>query len=710
MATAPRRGIVLRLSTEGTEQVKTALKALGAEGEAALRQLERGAAGVTPQLRALDATTKTLGQSVRGEFQRLSTGIVGMISPVNLLIGAFGTLVGAVIASFSQAEEEVESLDDLIAAHADTVGLIEEAYKAASEGLADYAAESIEVYTTALAFQTDQLQEALNKARDELYRETLVAGGLVDDTLEPVFDQIMRLASDSGVSIAALREEVGQLRTAFPEDAITQAAGKFLELTQALFNSEQEIERNNESLRQAAEILAGTAGATERTTATINDAIAANERLAKARGLSTDAAREEAEVQEVLARQSAERIAALLQEEALKAGSAVNAIIAEAYNDPALTEAAVALSEPVLALFDSIRAGTPDVTAFRAAIATFANLDPENSGLQTFVANLIAVTNLAQSLQAGLNPAEPPARSGGGGAAAAAAAEQRRLEQLARTVLEDVNPALAARIDLEERLSDLAAIRAADLLTEADYTLAVAAANRDYAEALAEARREQEKLDGSLRAGGIRALRSLADEAKDAGGTIESALTSAFKAAQSAFDDFLDGGEDSFHKFVLAILKDLARLNFAQGLAQLAKGVLGGLTGGVATGAPLDLTAALQFHGGGMGYEPAPTRFVDARMVPAAPRFHGGVGPDEMLSVIRRNEGVFTPGQMRALGQGAVVQVFNNSGGRVRKQRSRTPDGRELIRLFIGAVAEDIGAGGPAAAAIGQALREGLIR
>jgi hypothetical protein len=32
------------------------------------------------------------------------------------------------------------------------------------------------------------------------------------------------------------------------------------------------------------------------------------------------------------------------------------------------------------------------------------------------------------------------------------------------------------------------------------------------------------------------------------------------------------------------------------------------------------------------------------------PRFHAGVGPDEQLAVLQKGEGVFTAGQMRALG------------------------------------------------------------
>jgi len=33
-----------------------------------------------------------------------------------------------------------------------------------------------------------------------------------------------------------------------------------------------------------------------------------------------------------------------------------------------------------------------------------------------------------------------------------------------------------------------------------------------------------------------------------------------------------------------------------------------------------------------------------------APRYHDGIGPNEEAAIIRKDEGVFTPGQMKAMG------------------------------------------------------------
>ncbi len=291
--------------------------------------------------------------------------------------------------------------------------------------------------------------------------------------------------------------------------------------------------------------------------------------------------------------------------------------------------------------------------------------------------------------------------------------ERQRLETLARSILQEVNPALAAEAELQERLADLAAIRAAQLIDEKDYVAAVAAAHRDYAAAMEEARVAQLGLSTDLRSGAIRALRTVAEEAMDAGQIMERALTAAFSAARSAFDDFLEGGEDSFKKFVDAILKDLARLAFSQGLALLAKGIVGALTGGIGAGlggagvftSSNLTTGAGLWHDGGVVGGPSPIRQVDAGLFAAAPRFHSGLAADEFPAILQRGETVIPRGGS----SGTVVQIINQAGGRVRQERSRTPDGRELVRIVIGAVADDIGKGGIVAGAIARSMRDRVL-
>lgn len=68
------------------------------------------------------------------------------------------------------------------------------------------------------------------------------------------------------------------------------------------------------------------------------------------------------------------------------------------------------------------------------------------------------------------------------------------------------------------------------------------------------------------------------------------------------------------------------------------------------------------FHGGGLvgGDGPAFTRAMPSSTWRNAPRFHTGIGPDEVPAVLQRKEGVFTEGQMKAM---APVSALAKAGG-----------------------------------------------
>lgn len=85
----------------------------------------------------------------------------------------------------------------------------------------------------------------------------------------------------------------------------------------------------------------------------------------------------------------------------------------------------------------------------------------------------------------------------------------------------------------------------------------------------------------------------------------------------------------------------------------------GGIAGAVGAtsvgGAPL--VGALGFHSGaGPGDSATFTRYVHPAYFDDAPRFHSGIGPGEQAAIIRKDESVLTPGQMKAMG-GAGVTV-----------------------------------------------------
>lgn len=96
-------------------------------------------------------------------------------------------------------------------------------------------------------------------------------------------------------------------------------------------------------------------------------------------------------------------------------------------------------------------------------------------------------------------------------------------------------------------------------------------------------------------------------------------------------------------------------------------------------------------HGGGLGAEGGPFRAVDAAAFAGAPRFHGGKAPwgaGEMPAIIKPEEGVFTPGQMRALGPRSdmVVNIIDQRQGGappVETRSSAGPNGQRMLDVLI---------------------------
>lgn len=73
--------------------------------------------------------------------------------------------------------------------------------------------------------------------------------------------------------------------------------------------------------------------------------------------------------------------------------------------------------------------------------------------------------------------------------------------------------------------------------------------------------------------------------------------------------------------------------------------------GGGAASATMGLGGLAAIHHGGYGPgDNFATRAVNPAVFNNAPRYHGGVGPGERAAIIRNDESVLTPGQMKALG------------------------------------------------------------
>lgn len=152
-------------------------------------------------------------------------------------------------------------------------------------------------------------------------------------------------------------------------------------------------------------------------------------------------------------------------------------------------------------------------------------------------------------------------------------------------------------------------------------------------------------------------------------------------------------------------------------LANLISGGLGGLFGGAAA-APAALAGitnvgglslagaqwALVGHGGGMVEELHRLRLVPAHAFFGAPRLHGGLLPGERAAILRRDEAVLTPGQMRALGSAAPrvqITVNNHAGAEVSAQSRDDGRGGLDVTLTIEKIVEKSLAAGRLDAALG---------
>jgi hypothetical protein len=101
----------------------------------------------------------------------------------------------------------------------------------------------------------------------------------------------------------------------------------------------------------------------------------------------------------------------------------------------------------------------------------------------------------------------------------------------------------------------------------------------------------------------------------------------------------------------------------------------------------------LAHTGGLLGFDSLSSRPINASVFDAAPRFHtGGLVGGEMPIIAREGEGVFTPGQMRALG-GSLnarpgvkieVNVINRAQGvDARVEQQRQPDGSMRLDVIV---------------------------
>jgi lambda family phage tail tape measure protein len=157
----------------------------------------------------------------------------------------------------------------------------------------------------------------------------------------------------------------------------------------------------------------------------------------------------------------------------------------------------------------------------------------------------------------------------------------------------------------------------------------------------------------TFESGWKKAFASYTDEANNAAKTAEFVFGRSTDGMADAIANFVTTGKADFSSLATSFIADLVRIQARAAMAPVTAGVGNWLTSLFdSSSAVIPMQAGGGYHSGGIvGSEPTFTRDVPASLFNNAPRYHtGGIVGGEVPTILLPGEGVFTAGQMKALG------------------------------------------------------------
>lgn len=216
--------------------------------------------------------------------------------------------------------------------------------------------------------------------------------------------------------------------------------------------------------------------------------------------------------------------------------------------------------------------------------------------------------------------------------------------------------------------------------TKAGYEDFRADVEKIYADMVAKAK--QSAIDNSTQwqDGLYRGLQDIYKDTDNLALQTENLVKNSFQNMENTLVDFVTTGKLNMADFVNSIISDMMRMALQYAVIKPLLGASMGFLG-----------IPMAHSGGIIGKDTLSGKAVNPAIFSSAPRFHGGglVG-DEVPIIAKRGEGVFTKGQMEALGAGVnsvprvTVNVFNNTNGtKARAEMSKDSEGNLSLNIIV---------------------------